>query len=215
MSIDTIFSKENQMRYAKILGLLAMAAAALMAFTPIASATIVTSENNQQFGVGAKIEGKATGDVLIDGTSVVTCKESEIKNSINNPGDASSTVSGGINSVLFGNCGTSTVSIASTGSFEIHTDNINKNDGNGVFTASSLEITVLTHNIMGTMHCLYVTENTFIGTLRGSKNRSKENATLEIGSAPISRKVTDFGCTKDAEWTGNYELTEPGYMDVD
>jgi len=203
------------MTYAKTLGLLAVAAAALMAFAGTASATILTSENGQQFGVGVKIEGKAIGGVVIDGGVNVSCKEGEIKNAVNIPGDASSTVSGGINSVLFGECGSNTVSIASTGSFEIHTDNINKNDGNGVFTANSVEITVLTHNLVGTVHCLYVTDKTFIGTILGSKNRSKENATIEIGSAPISRKVTDFGCTKDAEWTGKYELTEPGYMDVD
>jgi hypothetical protein len=146
----------------------------------------------------------------------VECSKATIEGEVTEPGSATATVSGPITGLTFEVCGNNTVTVLKAGSFEIHTDTENKVDGNGVLTSTGAEITVLNHTILGTVHCIYLTNETFIGTIIGSKNKMAETATIEMGSASLTRKSTDVACNNSNPlWTGNYEITEPDYLNVD
>jgi hypothetical protein len=219
------------MKYAKILGLLAMAAAALMAFAGSALATTLTSPANTTLGVGAKIHATNVGNAVLDGPVGVTCKKSTVEGEVTGAGSASTTVKGSITTLTFEECGTATVNVINKGTLEAHTDTttirhtepVETTDlgthtvanGNGSLTSSGALVTVLTHNILGTTHCEYETNATYIGTVDGSKNTGG-TATLTVSSAEIPVVETDFGCGfQPVTWTAEYTVTTPDYLDVD
>jgi hypothetical protein len=205
------------MKYAKMLGLLAIAAAALMAFAGSASATTGTdSAAGSPVEAGDTIHSTNVGEAILDGTVNIKCKKSTVSGTVGSAGSATTTLSGNISTLTFEECGANTVTVVSKGSLEVHT---HENDptgtsSNGTLTSSGAEVTVLTHNILGTVHCIYVTNETDVGTVDGSKT-TKGNATLTVDSVPIPRKTTDFGCGSTSEWTAEYTVTTPAYLDID
>jgi len=204
------------MKYAKILGVLAVAAA-LTGFAGTASATELTNLEGKAYGAGTKLKAASESKkITIDSAAAVECSKSAIEFEVTEAGSATATVSGPITQLTLEVCGSNTATVLKAGSFEIHTDIENKVDGNGVLTSTGAEITVLTHSILGTVHCIYLTNETFIGTIIGSKNKMAEEATIEMNSAPMTRKSTDVGCNSaNPLWTGSYQITEPSYLNVD
>jgi hypothetical protein len=215
------------MKYAKILGLLAIATAALMAFAGSASATTLTDTNGNQIGLNAIVHAENVGNTVLDGTVNITCKKSTVEGKITNAGSATETVSGPIEALTFEECGNNTVTVVNKGTLEIHTDSttiVHENGthttlttgdtGDGTLTSSGARITVLTHNILGTVHCIYITGNTRVGTLHGSEGDLgvHETPTLTVNSAPIPREGTDFGCGSTSDWTAHYTVTTPDYI---
>lgn len=207
------------MKYAKILGLLAVAAAALMAFVGSASATTLT-EGTEKTKVknGTIIEGKSVGNTVLDGSVNITCEHSTVKGEVTQEGSETTTVKGGISSLTFEKCGTTTITVINGGTLEVHTKNKTA-DNTGTVTSSGAHVTIQTHSFfLGTTHCIYATNNTHIGELTGSDHGpapTHTTATLHITSAPIPQTVTDGLCGNDAEWTGTYEITKPDHLYVD
>jgi len=205
------------MKYAKMLGLLAVAAAALMAFAGSASATTLTITNPPGTKVVAPahtpIVAHAVGETILDGTVNIKCKKSLVEGETENEGSSSTTVKGPLSKLTFEECGANTVTVVNKGSLEIHTDSATA-DGNGTLTSTGAEVTVLTHNILGTVHCIYITNETDVGTLDGS-TKTGGTATLTVDSVPIPRASTDFGCGSTSEWTAHYTITSPDWLDVD
>jgi len=196
--------------YAKILGLIAIAVAALMVSAGSASATTGTdSAEGSPVETGDPFHAVSEGSTTLDGTVNITCKSSTVQGDIESPGSPTTTLQAKLTIFTFEECGNTTITIVNTGTMEIHTDTPEVDDGNGILTSTGVEVTVLTHNVLGTVHCLYVTEETSVGTLTGS---STGTATLDIGSSGIQRLATDFGCGNSSVWTGSYAVTAPDYL---
>ena len=200
------------MRHAKMLGLLTVAAAALMAFAATASATTGTdSAGGSLVEVGDTIHATNVGNTVLDGTINVTCKKSTVKDKTD--GNHEATLEGTVETLTFEECGANTVTVVNKGTLAIHTFGASA-DGNGTLTSSGAEVTVQTHNILGTVHCIYVTSATDVGKLDGS-NSTGGTATITVDSVPIPRKSTDFGCGSTSEWTAEYTVSTPDYLAID
>ena len=198
------------MKYLKILGLAAIAAAALMAFTGTASATTLTGAGGASLGAGTEIKSAAEGTtVLHPPIGDIECKESTVAGKTSNAGGSSETVSGNIESLTFSNCN-ATVTVLAKGSLEIHTKTASA-DNNGVLTGSGNEVTV---EFVG-FHCIFKTSGTTLGTVTGSATTGG-SATLDI-EATIPRTGGRSGafCGSTAQWTGSYSVSSPSTLNID
>ena len=206
------------MKYMKMLGLAAIAAAALMAFVGAgtASATTLTAPHGTLVPVGTVITAEAESKVVLDPPfGTIECSKSHVEGKVTDAGSATTTVKGSISTLSFSECN-ATVHVLKTGTLEIHTDPENQPaNGNGTLTSSGTEVTV---EFFGT-HCIFATSNTDIGTVTGYTNAvtvSKEHATFDI-SAIIPRTAGRSGafCGSTAAWTGAYTITTPKKLTVD
>jgi hypothetical protein len=202
------------MRSPKLLGGAVLPAIALMAIAGHASATVLTSSTGEVGTVGTEGTAVAEGSLTLSGTVNVTCKKATIEGVLTNAGSSSTTASGSITNATVEECGSTTVTIVNKGTTEVHTDTESAN-GNGTITSSGAQVTGLTHSILGTVHCIYISNNTFAGTLTGSKNKEGGNATVVIESVPVPQATTDFGCGSTSEVSGSFKAETPAYVDVD
>ena len=202
------------MKYAKILGLAAMAMAALMAFAGTASATQVTSPSGTVYTSTIKSESEGATKLESEfGTfGTIECSESKVEGKVESHGTSVTTV-GKISSLTFGGVchgGTPTSPVAEPGSLEVHTEGSTVN-GNGTLTSSGAKVIV--HNTaVGT--CTFETSNTDIGTLTGS-NHTGGNATLDINGKVIRVAGTNPFCGSTSTWNGSYKVTTPSTLEVD
>jgi hypothetical protein len=198
------------MKYVKILGLLAVAAGAMMAFAGAASATVATSPAGTPYT--GKIHATSVGHAILHGPLGIEVQcNSTVEGTISSHG-AGVTVKGTISSLTFTNCTNGyAVSVLNKGSLEAHTDPADPagTSGNGTLTSTGAEVTVSTP--LG-FNCLYKTNATDIGTLTGSKT-TKGNAVLDI-TAAIPRSGHSAFCGGSGEWTGSYKVNTPGYFDI-
>jgi hypothetical protein len=202
------------MKYIKMLGLAAVAAAALMAFVgaSTASAATLTSPANSVVTVGTEIKAENEGKVILDPPfGAIECSVSTVAGKVTNAGgktgeEVTHTVSGSIETLTFSSCN-ATVTVLKKGTLEIHS----LGNGNGTLTSSGAEVTV---QFFGT-HCIFATNNTDLGTVTGSSTTGK-TATLDI-SATIPRTGGSSGvfCGSTAAWTGAYEVTAPDPLFID
>jgi len=202
------------MKYTKLLGLLAVAAAALMAVVGTASATELTSPKGTKLGVGTVVKAENEGTIKLDGTVEIACQRVTGSGSITNAGGPSATVNGLPNLVEWTQCGSDTITVISQGSGELHS----LGGGEGTLTSSGAEITVVLHRtIFGfpvTTHCIYKTENTHVGRAKDSSVTGGA-ATVEIGTSPIPQVKTDAACGENAQLTGNVVVTSPTTVYID
>jgi hypothetical protein len=182
------------MKYVKMLGLLAVAAAAMMAFAGVASATTITSPAGTLYT--GNIAAEAGTTELHGPFTTVKCTSSKVAGKVESHG-ANVTAGGKISSLSFSGCNYP-VKVLKTGSLEIHS--------NGTLTSSGAEITIET----SIANCLFTTSSTDIGTLT-----SGTPAKLDIDSAGIPRTGHSFFCGSSGEWTGSYTVTTPGTLIVD
>lgn len=208
------------MKYLKILGLAAVAAAAVMAFAGTASATILTSPANTQLPAGTEInshlveKGKA---VLKAEFGEVVCEESVVEGKTSNAGGATETVKGSISSLSFTKCNCE-VKVLANGELEIHS--IAGTD-NGTLTGKGTEVTTSCPSVFGQQHCIWSTTTkaggaTDLGTLVGSKTGTEETAKLKAENAQITHiGGTSFLCGEFGSWTAEYEVTTPKPLFVD
>jgi len=188
--------KEGKMKYPKILGLLVVAAAALMAFAGTASATITYT--------GSAYTGEIAADsssAELDGTVDLKC-DLEVKGSITN---GQTTIP--LSTVHFTNCGPDTMSVINNGYWRF--------DSNGTLYWEELEVTVLTHrSIFGfpvTTHCILFTHpnpGTDVGTL------TEGTDTIHLTGTDLTRRSTDSGCGSTSLLTGTLTITKPGPLVV-
>jgi hypothetical protein len=209
------------MKYVKMLGLAAIAAAALMAFigAGTASAATLTNGSGVHYPIGTVIHAENEGHVTLHPPfGSITCKTSTVEGTTTTTGGKNAkgeteTVKGHITSLSFGdhgkscNDGGSTVTVLQKGTLEIHS----LGNGNGTLTSSGTEVTVV---YLG-FHCIFKTTNTDIGTVTGS-SVTKSNATFDI-SATIPRTGGTSGafCGATAQWTGSYRITKPNPLNID
>lgn len=188
------------MKYTKILGLLTAAAAALMAFAGVASATTITSSS----GPTPTIEATSTHTELHGAFTSVTCAHSEVKGTVEKHG-VGVTASGKISTLHFSNC-SDPVTVLKAGILEVHGTSTT---GNGTLTSSGAEIAIET----SVGECVFTTSGTHIGTVTGS-NHTGGNAIFHIESANIPRTGGSFFCGSSGVWTGTYTVGTPSTLEV-
>lgn len=200
------------MKFLKMLGLAAVAAAALMAFAGAgpASATVVCKTqptagvcpSEWDYPVGTK--GKAS---LAAGTSaalqttagevLVTCTASTVEGTSENTGGATSTVKSTLTALTWSGC-SSTVKTLNPGTGELHWI---AGTNNGTLTTFNTLVTV---NIFG-VSCSYGTgaAGTDMGTTIGGNPGH-----LAVNTA-INKQEGGFLCPATARFSAEYVATEP------
>jgi hypothetical protein len=196
------------MKYMKILGLLSVAAAALTAFTASALATQVTAPAGTVYT--GTVKGVNQGAVSFDGTLEVTCNSGSIEGTIEQHG-TSVTAKGRAVSFNWSECGDDEITGLVRGTVEVHP----LGNGNGTVTSSGTEATVLADTIFGTVHCIFTTNNTHIGTVTGATSNSG-HATVHLeGAIPRTGGTSGFLCGSSAEITGAGKVTSPTGLRID
>ena len=201
------------MKYVKMLGLAAIAAAALMAFVgaSTASATVLCKNNSntttcsEPWGA-VTVKAEQTKTIKLDTTfKTVECGKSTIEGPAS-AGSSTTTVSGPIEAskLTWGECNC-TVNTIKGGTLEVHSV---AGTDNGTLTSNGAEVTVSCSTIFGNVHCIYVTENDDMGTLVGGNP-----ATFE-GSVSVRRLPTSGLCSEEATWTPAYKVTAPAPLFV-
>ncbi|MGN6254863.1 MAG: hypothetical protein ACTHO8_07770 [Solirubrobacterales bacterium] len=200
------------MKYLKILGLAAIAAAALMAFAGSASATTLTSPAGTTLPAGTLIKSKLKSPkaVLHGAFGNVECEESTLEGKTANTGSSTETVHGAVEGLTFTKCNCEVV-VLKKGELEIHTLNATA-DGNGTVTASGQEVTTKCNFFGIEYHCIWKTSGTDLGTLTGGTP-----AVIAAKEAVITREGGNSGtaCGKSGTWTAEYEVTSPTTLLVD
>ena len=182
------------MRYVKRLGLLAAAAAAMMAFAGVASATTLTSPAGTTYTSTIKLT--STNSQLHGSFVSVSCTHSTMEGKVEKHG--SGITVGFRGSVNFSGCNYP-VTVRLGGSFEMH-------GFFSRFTWTGGEFSI--HTSIG--ECIFTTNGTDIGQFTGGTP-----AKLDIDSVAIPRTGGSFFCGSSGEWTGSYTFTTPGTLLVD
>jgi hypothetical protein len=199
------------MKYMKMLGLLAMAAAALMAFAGTASATeLYSGATTQKAGTVLDFSLKSGTSTILketsppngEGETIDTCTNSTIQGKITNAGSSTTTMTGENTSITWGGC-TFPTTTTKLGKFQLHwTSGVNGT------VASDQEIAV-TINTIFFGSCIYAaTAGTSLGTLTGG------NPATFHANATVERFGESIICPKTAIWTGTYVTTSPAQMEV-
>lgn len=200
------------MKYLKMLGLAAVAAAALMAFVGAgtASASVICSTTTTPCGSpwanGTVMEFSLVGTAKLTGAGVTldTCTGGGVKGKLTN-GSSTTTASGAIESLTWGPC-TSTTDTTQLCSLEVH--NIS-GTSNGTVTAGGSKACKVTINTPLFGSCVYSTGTSAIdlGTLtEGKSSGNTPDATLHVNTTV----VLDSGpCPSTAGWEATYVLTAP------
>jgi hypothetical protein len=181
------------MKYVKMLGLLAVAAAALMAFAGTASATTITSPSGTAYT--GEIKATAGATELHGSFITVKCNTSAVTGSKVETHGAGVTAKGPVTTLTFSECNFP-VKVVKAGSLEVHATS----GGNGTLTSNGAEITIET----SIANCIFTTKETDVGTLTGGTT-----AKLDINSASIPRTGHSVFCGGSGTWTGSYTVNTP------
>ncbi len=194
------------MKYLKMIGLAAIAAAALTAFlgAGTASATVLCETNvTSNCGTGWHVKSgtalnfSAEGSTTLTGPFgevIATCTGSNVSGNTTNTGSGNETVKGNITSLTFSGCNRPVhVNTATTGTLEVH--NIANSD-NGTVTSNDTTVSITNVPFLGT--CRFLTNNTDIGKLTGSLTQP----TFDIAATIPSHN----GCPSGT-WEGSYVYT--------
>lgn len=194
------------MKHLKILGLLAVAAAAMMAFAATASATTITAPANTLYT--STISATNSGSLTLHGPADVTCNKSTVTGKVEKHG-AGVTAEGKVSTLSFTECNQH-VKVNSGGTLIVHGLSGNK----GTLTSTGASVSVEFTTIFGNINCTYGTNATHIGTVTGAAS-STGHATLAIDSAPIPVTAGGGLCGSSAEWTGAYKVNTPTGLTID
>lgn len=198
------------MKYVKILGLLAVAATALMAFAATASADIATSPTGTVYtgSIVAEAEGHA---VLDNPVAKIECA-SKVEGTLTTHGKDVK-VSGPISSLTFGSpVGTCTggwhVTVLEAGVLSVDAQ---ANGHGDVFSkGATVESTIKAGE--STITCRYATNTTTVGTLTPNGDGM---ATMDISAAIPFHSGSPFCGSGATTWTGSYTITTPGSLSFD
>lgn len=201
------------MKYVKMLGLAAVAATVLMAFVGAssASATVLckveptgegtTCPTGQAYPAGTTTHEVSEGAVKLTTTfKNIECSTSTIEVEITNEGSATETPKGPVNKLTFENCNCE-VKVIKDGTQEFHWVS---GSGSGTVTSTGSEITAKCSSIFGTVHCIYLTNETDVGTYTGGAE-----AKVDIQENEIPRLTTNSLCAEKAAWDGTYKVESP------
>jgi hypothetical protein len=195
------------MKYLKTCVVTALAAAALLALPANGSATtitVTTDITSDTVTAGAEITATLTEgtEAILKSAFIgeVKCSGAHLALSITNAGSLTTTVSGDFTTHSVTACNASVTTVKS-GTFEIHTTEVNAN-GNGILTSSGTEFTT---ELAG-LHCIYSTSNTQIAHITGTHTG---HVHITSSSAAIPRTGGRSGafCGSSATWTAGYTVT--------
>ena len=213
------------MKYAKMLGLAAVAAAALMAFVgassasatvlcktnPVAEKTGTVCPSSWAYGANTTIHAvlkAGTKAKLVTSFKTIECSKSTVHGDTTNEGSATETVDGPITILTFEECNCEVVEVKKPGSLEIHWI---ENSHNGTLTSSGAEVTTICSSVFGKVHCVYTTNETHLGVLDGG---APAIMTIKNAKIPVDAANSDKLCPEKSEWTAEYEVTEPNPLYV-
>ena len=194
------------MKYVKILGLLAVAAAAMMAFAGSASATTLTSPKGVTYTgpIIAEAEGHA---ILHNPAAKIECA-STVHGNVEKHGTGV-TVEGTISTLDFTGC-TGSWTVTGTGGTLIAHWITGTN--NATLTSTGATVTAVNDSLGIT--CRYATSATHIGTLTGAAN-DESHATLHINASIPFHSGSIFCGSGNSAWTAAYTVTTPKGLIVD
>jgi hypothetical protein len=198
------------MKYVKMLGLAAVAAAALMAFVGSSSASaavLCTTPAGTTCPTGWAEPGGTTLHAVNVGVVKLTtsfknieCTESTVHGTTTNEGGPNEPVVGHIETLTFGGCNC-TVTVINKGSLEVEWSSGN----NGTVKSKGAEVTASCSTIFGNVHCIYETgAGTSLGTATGG-----EELQMDISENNIPRQATSALCAEKANWDATYKVTSP------
>ncbi|HET9868168.1 MAG TPA: hypothetical protein VFQ06_12795, partial [Nitrospira sp.] len=195
--------------FVRMLGLMAVAAAAMMAFAATASADEITSSP----GVRAtSLHATSEGYAVLDAPFGTVKCNSTVAGTVTDQGPGKH-VTGSITTLDWSNCTdgkTVFTKINGTLTLDVTATDI------GTVWSRGAEVQVIDHNLG--IECVYTTSTigngTHIGTATGTVGASKDG-TLDIDSALIPRTGGSFFCGGSGEWTGSYAVTSPSQLHLD
>jgi len=210
------------MKYVKILGLAAIAAAALMAFigAGTASATVLCSTTTtpctSKWPAGTALEfsivsgGSAKLVTTDEKTTLDTCTGSTVKGSLTNAGSATETASGPVEkaNLTWSGCSFPTNTTQGAG-LEVHA--ITGSD-NGTVTASGEFRVTINTVLFGS--CVYgVTAGTDLGTLTGT-TPTRTDGVFDANAIASKLTGSEAACPATSKWTAEYTMTKPANTDL-
>jgi hypothetical protein len=202
------------MKHLKMLGLFAMAAAALMAFAGSASAQTLTAPTGTAYPTtpGVPPEGKNALSASLEGSALlkagfaeITCLNSEVSGTVttNNNTEAS----GSITKVHFTQCeeGQTVTTLNNNGTLTIL-------KSTHVATGTGTQVTTAVAGVS----CVYGLGETptTLGTATNTVVGGVDKVTLDI-SAKLPKISGGFLCASPASWTANYVVTTPSSSFLD
>jgi hypothetical protein len=182
------------MKLVKRLGLLAVAATALMGLAGTASATEITSST----GNTPTLHAESEGHTILHGIVDIACSKATFKATVTSHGPGV-TAAAHVSTLTLTECGGTDVTVKKAGSLELHATSPT---GNGTVTSSGAEISMLVTSLGIT--CVLTTSSTHIGTIT-----SGEKPTMHIDSALIPRTGGSIFCGSSWEWTGSFSFNHP------
>ena len=186
------------MKHMKMLGLFAMAAAALMAFAGSASAATFTAPSGTEYT--GKLSWSLEGSTLMNaGLFTSTCTSSTIAGNItiNNENHAA----GEITTVDFSNCTVTTTTLNNKGTLTIAKSTTAVSGTGMEWTTGAFGFT-----------CVYGMGG---GTTLGTAKNTASGVTLTISAKLPLISGSSGGCASPASWTANYIVTTPASSVVD
>jgi hypothetical protein len=186
----------------------AMATVLLVAASGQASATVLCKTTStpcsaaDRLVIGSTVTSALapeTKSVLHTAYKNVECSNSSLTTTLTNAGSGTGTVRGSIDTLTLQTCNC-TVTVLKKGTFELH--HISSTD-NGTITATGTEVTTNCSTIFGTVHCIYATEATDLGTFKGGSP-----AKLSISSELVPLSTSGL-CSEESRWEAEYEVTSP------
>jgi len=199
------------MKHLKMLGLAAMAAAALMAFAGASTASATTLTNGttaMKFGDG--IHANNSGTVtLTTRFKNIECSGSTLGGAILSAGGAGQGVSVSVSSLTWSGCNCEVKTLAG-GILTITGGGTNS----GFIMGGGAEITAQCNGtIFGNVHCIYATIATELGSIHGGMG-----ATINISGAAgahLTPLNTSFLCNELTSWDATYVVDAPSTLNID
>jgi hypothetical protein len=186
------------MKHLKMLGLFAMAAAALMAFAGSASAATFTAPAGTEYT--GKLSSSLEGSALLKASLFNdTCTTSTVAGELT--ANTESHASGPTTNVSFSNCTVTTTTLSSKGTLTIA-------KGTRAVSGTGVEVTTGAFGFT----CIY---GLGAGTSLGTAKNTASGVTLTINAKLPLQPGSSGGCANPAEWTGNYIVTSPAASVVD
>ena len=186
------------MKHLKMLGLFAMAAAALMAFAGSASAATFTAPAGTTYTgkVSMSLEGS---DFLNAGLFTDTCTSGTIGGELTTNNEIH--ITGPATIVIKEHCTVTTITLSSKGTLTI-------NKGTKTVSGTGVEVTTGAFGFT----CIY---GMGAGTTLGTAKNTASGVTLAISAKLPLQAGSSGGCSSPATWTANYIVTSPASSVVD
>lgn len=196
------------MKYVKMLGVASIAAAGLMGFAGVGSASAahgtLTCPAGTLCPAGTSINAESEGKIVFDTPSgSVECHLAlQGHTTTSAEGGAAGNADGPITGHILTNCGEATVEVPAHGTFTI--------ESGGTFKSSNTTITMIHLGV----HCIFETSNTTLGTVTNAN--AERNATLDLsGTIPRTGGLGGAFCGSSASLTGSLLFIAPAGFAVD